>query len=265
MSDFLRRVGAKASLPTRTRTEEAPQRLRVLLRDVLVEDHGWVAGLQVLAEAAGESAGDIWSEDWAAPRLRALVEEVEWGIVYAMLENSAPQPLAGLESYDERVNDVLAREGIAYEMRDGLFGPFDPEGKELGLDLANPADEAGEGFLPVRRQYERSLHALASVPADPLTAVRESVNAMEATARILTGKLSSSFGDLIGGLLGPEPHRKALAASMKSLYGYASTVPGARHGEHETVDLGFAEAAYAVRSAGATIAMLLAEHRGQPH
>ena len=48
---------------------------------------------------------------------------------------------------------------------------------------------------------------------------------------------------------------------MKTLYGYSSTVPGARHGEHETVDIQFPEAAFVVRSAGAAIAMLIAEHR----
>lgn len=77
--------------------------------------------------------------------------------------------------------------------------------------------------------------------------------------RILGGKPAASFGDLIGGLLGSSPHRKALAVSMTSLYGYSSTVPGARHGEHEIVEIDYAEATYAVRCAGAVIALLLAE------
>lgn len=97
------------------------------------------------------------------------------------------------------------------------------------------------------------------MPADPLTAIRESVNAMGGLARILGGKPAASFGDLIGGLLGSSPHRKALAVSMTSLYGYSSTVPGARHGEHEIVEIDYAEATYAVRCAGAVIALLLAE------
>jgi hypothetical protein len=62
-------------------------------------------------------------------------------------------------------------------------------------------------------------------------------------------------------LLGISPHRKALSATLKALYGYSSTVPGARHGAHETVEIGYPEAAFVVRSAGAAIAMLVAEDR----
>lgn len=261
MNDFFTRVGSPAPAVARTRTEVAPPRLRNLLRDVLVDDHDHLGGYQVLAEEAGVFSSDAWTEESGARRLHELVESVDWAVVYTMLEKSAPAPMSGLDGYDERVNAVLAREGIAYEMRDGEFGPFDPEGEGLGLNLANPLEEAGEKFQSVYAQYQRALDALFQMKPNALAAISESVNAVEALARILAHDSKATLGKLLPGLIGGSDHRKALAASMSALYGYASTVPGARHGEHETVKIDFPEAAYVVRSAGAAIAMLLAEHR----
>lgn len=212
-----------------------------------------------LSDLAGLTAEDIWSHDWAAPRVRELIDDLEWELVYQALEDHAPKPLSGLNSYEDKVNEVLAREGIAYEMIDGRFQPFDPEGHLLELDLANPVE--GELFPSVHRQYQRGVDALNGRPADYLAAIRESLNALEALGRILTGKSTASLGETMDKLVGGSPHRKALAAALKALYGYSSTVPGARHGEHETVDIEYPEAAFVVRSAGAAIAMLIAENR----
>lgn len=54
-------------------------------------------------------------------------------------------------------------------------------------------------------------------------------------------------------------HHKALAASLKSLYGYASSIPGARHGQHADVEVSFEETLLAVRMSGAAIAFLIGE------
>ncbi|WP_157009134.1 AbiJ-NTD4 domain-containing protein [Agromyces laixinhei] len=261
MNDLLRRIGTTVRQPSRTRTEEAPPRLRALLREILVEENGMIEAYRELSDTAGQTADDIWSYDWAAPRVRELADNLDWDLVYELLERYAPKPLSGLDAYDSKVNDVLAREGMAYKMVDGKIMPFDPEGEDLELDTTNPIDNEDEAYAPVRRQYQRAIDALNGRPMDPLTAIRESLNALEALGRILTGKPKASLGEIVDKLLGPAVHRRALAAALKALYGYSSTVPGARHGEHETVDIQFAEAAFVVRSAGAAIAMLLAEHR----
>jgi hypothetical protein len=231
--------------------------LRALLRTVVIDDLGLIEAYNELSDVAGQIAGDIWSPDWAAPRVRQLADELPWTLVYATLEKHAPGPLSGLESYESGVNDVLAQEGVAYEMVDGRFQPFDPEAADL--DLNNPVED--DQFAPVRRQYQRAIDALNAQPADYLAAIRESLNALEALGRILTGKPKASLGESMDKLLGSDPHRKALSQTLKALYGYSSTVPGARHGEHETVDIDYPEAAFVVRCAGSAIGMLIAERR----
>ena len=259
VSDLSRRIGAASAQPSRTRTAEAPPRLRTLLREIVEEAVGMVQAYRDLSDLAGQTAEDIWSYDWAAPRVRELTDDLSWDLVYLALEKYAPEAPSERDGYEEKVNEVLAREGIAYEMINGKFQPFDPEGAQLELDLSNPVED--DVFSSVRRQYQRGLDALNARPADYLAAIRESLNALEALGRILTGKPKASLSEAMDKLLGGLPHRKALAATLKALYGYSSTVPGARHGEHETVDIDYPEAAFVVRSAGAAIAMLIAEDR----
>ena len=178
------RLGAAGAQPSRTLTEQAPTRLRTLLREIVVEELGMIEAYHELSDRAGQSAEDIWSYDWAAPRVRELANDLSWDLVYVALEKYAPKPLSGLDSYEAKVNEVLAREGIAYEMVDGEFQAFDPEGADFDLDLTNPVE--GD-FAPVRRQYQRALDALNGRPADHLAAIRESLNALEALGRILIG------------------------------------------------------------------------------
>ncbi|WP_162942785.1 hypothetical protein [Cryobacterium soli] len=263
MSDLAGRLGAIGSRHSRTLTEQAPPRLRTLLREIVVGERGMIEAYRELSDLAGQSVDDIWSYDWAAPRVRELADNLSWDLVYAALEKYAPRPARELASYETKVNDVLAREGIAYEMVHGRFQAFDPEATDFDLDLVNPVD--GENLAPVRRQYQRALDALNGRPADNLAAIRESLNALEALGRIIIGKPKASLGEAMDKILGSSPHRRALAAVLKSLYGYSSTVPGARHGEHETVQIDYPEAAFVVRSAGAAIAMLIAEDRLEHH
>ena len=91
--------------------------------------------------------------------------------------------------------------------------------------------------------------------------IRESTNALEAVGRIIAQNPKLQLGAAIDSIFGAgaSAHHKALAASLKSLYGYASTVPGARHGEHEKVEVSYHEAAFTVRVGGAAIAYLVAE------
>ncbi len=49
---------------------------------------------------------------------------------------------------------------------------------------------------------------------------------------------------------------------MKQLYGFASQLPGARHGRHSEPDITFAEAKYVVRAAGIAITYLIESSDG---
>lgn len=264
MSDLSSRLGFDPPGKPRVEVGIAPPALRQFLRTHLVDTYDTVYAYRQVAKYSQVVASpDIWGIEFASPAMDQLLLDMEWDLVYEAIESEYPGRRSGSE-YETTVNRVLARNGIAYEMRDGKFQPFDPEGDALGLELQNPVQ--GGQFATVREQFQRALDAVSGINPDARTAIREATNALEAFGRIRTGKPSASFGDVVPPLLGGTPSRKALGASLKTLYGYASQVPGARHGNHVKENITLAEARFTVRVCGAALALLLEDlERSEDH
>lgn len=251
------RLGARRELPVRNQVEVAPPRLRVFLKKLYVDEFNTVTGYKRLAEDSGRIAEDVWDYDWAEPRLSRLVQEFDWIEIYELIE----ERLDGSYLRDEEINEILAREGIAYEIVDGKFYPYDPEGGDLGLDTENPIDSSDDKFAPVRAQFQRALTLLNGIPADYPGAIREALNSVEGVLRIRAEDRNLSLSNGLDRFLGSKPTRKLISESLKKLYGYSTQVPGARKSEYAPPEVEFPEAAFVVRTAGAAVAMLIAEHR----
>jgi hypothetical protein len=234
--------------------------LRAFLRSALLKDLGLVGAYEALCDQAGlvPDGGVLsWGANDARPEVSRLVENLDWPDVYEVLENLA-HGLARPERWASEVNDVLARCGLAYEMdEDGNIVLWDPEGEELGVagDEQEALGVLDGSLRPARRQYERALDALHRRPSEPETAVSEAFGALEAMVHIVTGE--KDFGPAIDSVFpGSEGWTKALAKSLKSLHGYASQLPGARHGRHKDPAAEIQEALYTVRACGAAIAYI---------
>jgi hypothetical protein len=266
MATFRERHGYKVGSPARDLLEDAPPRLRAFLRESLIEDLGMVGAYEALcnqADIVPDGSVLSWGANDARPEVSRLVEYLEWPDVFQMLED-----LAGGRSRPERwapdVNEVLARCGLAYEMNeDGEIDLWDPEGEELGTagDEQEALGVLEGAFMPAQRQYRRALDALHGRPSDPEKAISEAFGALEAVTHIATGE--KNFGPAIDSIFsGAEGWTKALAQSLKNLHGYASQLPGARHGRHKDPAAEIQEALYAVRACGAAIAYIAYLHRG---
>lgn len=252
---------------TRTLTEVAPPRLRAFVRDELVNEYGALAAYRLLCERSNQSPDpNVWGAEWAAERLPALFEDLQWFEVYKLIQELAaergtrrrPWPDT-VPDFEARANALLAVCGVAYELVGGEVVPFNPPVDGLNIEDAAPAGEAR--FRPAFDQYARARQALDQVPVDLFAAVREAANAVEAVAKILSGKSDKALPSALDALFGrgiPEYQRR-LIQSIKEIYNYASQVPGARHGQHETVTLSRPEAQYAVRVCGAAMEFLIQE------
>lgn len=135
---------------------------------------------------------------------------------------------------------------------------FDREGTRLGLDTID--EEAAKAlvdrFEPARIQYDLALASLNGRPANYEKAISESVGALEAIVRILAGH--KEFGKNVSTIMADErPEHGSLKATISALYGFASQVPGARHGRWADPAVERADAAAAVRLAGIAISYLL--------
>ncbi len=261
MTNFSGRHGYGRNLPPRTMLEAAPDDLRSLLREILADERGPLGGYKILCGTLHRVPDpDIWSDQGASEEFSRLLGRLEWFEVFDLLEEHGG-------NWVDEINDSFARCGLAYEAH-GTFSHgvkieiHDPESAELEVSAIED-DAVGVltgKYQPVLEQYQRALSALRCRPADDEKAISESLGAVEAVARILGG--GKDFGANIDKLFLKSPAwAKALAASLKALYGYGSQVPGARHGRYTDPLLAHEDALYVVRVCGCAISYLAAGDR----
>lgn len=255
---FSSRHNLRRTPPPRNKYEQAPDDLRLVLRDALLEDRGWLGTYRVLCDAIHRLPDSgIWGDSFAREPAVEMLEDLEWFEVFDLLEEYGDP---------EAVNASFERTGLAYEMISSRRGQrievFDPEGEELEVDdIPEIAASLLEGrFSEPGKQWGRALSALRGRPAEHTQAIHEAMGALEGVLRILTGK--NTLGD------GAKAYFKdrddwvrAMSSAFSAMYGYASQVPGARHGQWKDSGTQLAEATFVVRFCGSAIAFLLTEER----
>ncbi|MCD2443071.1 hypothetical protein LQ757_12380 [Agromyces sp. SYSU K20354] len=257
------RLGVTPRQHDRTVVEHAPQLVRLFLREHLAEKLGPKGALTLVGAELDEDTSNYTSPTWVSGRLDELIPQLDWLSVYRLLEQEAPKGETKRAWYDQKVNEVFARARVAYEMVNGHLQRLDETGAEF--DVAGDERDALEVMIgryrPAREEYLRAVQALDAFPVRPKDAIRESVNALEAVLKIITGRDSVSLGDAASDLVRDStPWRNALGASLKSLYGYVSKVPGARHSQYIDAEVTTAEAALVVRICGAAIVYFIDQH-----
>lgn len=266
MSRYSVRNNLQRKFPLRVLSEEAPLRLRLELRDLMIEQFGAVEAHKRLCQFLHISDEDVFSDSWARPRIEENIANLEWFEVFDCLEEVIDEADRwDQESLEEKINIAFAQSGLVYEMRDRAIERLDKLGHELQV---HGQEELVVGalsgvFSPVKEQYEKALTALHGRPTDLKLVIANSLNALEAVTRIITNKETSQLGECLKTIYGSgaEDHHKALANMLKNLYGYASTVPGARHAQHKDAEVSFDEALLCVRISGTAMAYLIAEYQ----
>lgn len=268
MQSYSDRNNYQRKSPSRNLTEVAPERLRLQLKELMIESFGVLKTHREICKKLYISDEGVFSEDWAMPRIDQNIENLKWFEVFDLLEFVVDQASTWERNdIEDKVNKALANSGLAYEMRDYQIERLDESGHEFGVhgDEERAVNVLSGEFISVKEQYEKALSALHGRPADLKLAIANSLNALEAVTRIITKKHSSQLGECISVIFGEnaESHHKTLASMLKSLYGYASTVPGARHAQHRDAEVSFEEALMCVRISGAAMVYLVAEHHRQ--
>lgn len=257
---FSSRHNLRRTPPPRNKYEQAPEDLRKVLLDGLFEaKESWVGVYHVLCDAAHEIPdSDVWDNDARDLALR-FISKLEWFEVFDLLEEHGDP---------DEVNASFERTGLAYEMtwswRGQQIEVFDPEGKELEVDdIPEIATSLLEGrFSEPGKQWERALSALRGRPAKHTQAIHEAMGALEGVLRILTGNKKATVKEGAKAYFkGRDEWVLALNSAFGGMYGYASQVPGARHGQWKDPGTQLAEATFIVRFCGSAIAFLLTEER----
>lgn len=168
---------------------------------------------------------DKWEDTYMI--LRKFFFECDWYGIYDFIEYIAEiYPHESINGrFRKACNVVLEREVSAYRFVD----------KKIARIVSNEEISAVEDALrikisPVGEHVNRALELLADRRnPDYRNSIKESVSAVEALVREVTGSAKGSLGDLLKEIERRNQLHPALKAAFSSLYGYTSDADGIRH------------------------------------
>ena len=166
---------------------------------------------------------------------------VDWNEVYDFIEFILGMVAEGYEKgLRSACNVIMERENAGYRIVGTQVVAItnDQELAEIQQALASPVSGA-------RQHFETSLKLLSDrkVP-DYRNSIKESISAVEAICRSLTGDPKATLGGALGLLQSKLGIHGALKSAFGNLYGYASDENGIRHAMLEEPQITFSDAKF---------------------
>lgn len=168
---------------------------------------------------------DEWQEVYK--RLRKFFFSCKWFEAYDFIE-FVPQwhpDEKSAEQFRSTTNALLEREVSAYRFVDKRIARIvEPE----EIDAVEAAAKIGVG--PVREHLDQAVKLLADRRSpDYRNSIKESISAVEALVRSVTGSDKGTLGDPLKRLRRNGAIHPALEGAFSKLYGYTSDADGIRH------------------------------------
>jgi hypothetical protein len=129
----------------------------------------------------------------------------------------------------------------------GLFraGQFVAITDKVELSTVSQAANLGSKFSGAREHIRSAIALFSKKPhPDYRNSVKESISAVESTARIVTGNPKATLGDALKAMNSKIAIHSALREGMNKLYGYTSDEGGIRHALLEESNVDEAEAKF---------------------
>lgn len=249
--DFSQRYGHARVLEA-LRPDEMPDTLRISLWNTL-QGEFWGTGTMAIQPGVFFSyARKFWFEYLKRPyseipsmpgdviqTLQARFFACKWHEAYDFTE--ATLKIANSQKLDATIAHVLAREKAAYRLIDRQFVQLtDP----AELQTLGEAIDAREGtFTAAAVHLQRAAELYSDrVSPDYRNSIKESISAVEAVAKVVSGKTGAELGDALAALERNGKLHGALKKGFSALYGYASDANGIRHALMDEPNLTAAEA-----------------------
>jgi AbiJ N-terminal domain 4 len=187
--------------------------------------------------------------------IREWFFKAHWWQVYNFVEfliaefDDAPFTQPG--SFAERVSFFLEREKSGYRiLRDQFVSITD----KVELSAVSDAASLGSKFSGAREHIQSAITLFSKKPKpDYRNSIKESISAVESTARIVTGNPKATLGDALKAMNDKAPMHPALKDAMSKLYGYTSDVGGIRHSLTEASTIDEAEAKFMIVACSAFV------------
>jgi hypothetical protein len=254
--NFSQRKGLKP-IPQRLRPDQMPDELRSSLWNALHLSLWDSPGFQYTSTgnygAVTTFARQLWFDYFKLPFsgipsrpaeviawLQQYFFTCPWNEVYdfleAVLNATRNNKIVG------HLDDVLKRELAAYRLIKNRVVEITDEKEMAALEEAL---QGGDGFAPAAAHLQQALEHLSDrTNPDFRNSIKESISAVEAAARAITGRQTATLGDALKVLEEKHSLHKALKDGFLKLYGYTSDGDGIRHAMREESTVGRAEAKY---------------------
>jgi len=181
-------------------------------------------------------------------------QENEWMIFPAKFSDARYQ-------YTIKVNSILSTENIGWKLKSGFL---ERSGNET-LDsevlikarklLSNPA------YQGPNEQFNSALKFFNQRPApDKVNCIKEAVGALEGLARVLLKDPTVTLGKATDIFVKKGIIKKPFDRTFHALFGYASEMPGARHGAHDLPDIDMYETEFVLYSSASCMVLLAGCH-----
>jgi hypothetical protein len=155
------------------------------------------------------------SYDWICEIIEIFAEED--------LEYHDRSSEAGIQA----LNGAFERHLFAFRLISGKLVSVTDE-----MQMETIEDAANVPYESARKHYGRALELLSDRKSpDPANVIKESIAALEALTDEIEGGNEKDFSKRLQNLGNRYSIHQAMTSSWKSLYGYASNKPGARHGQ----------------------------------
>lgn len=150
------------------------------------------------------------------------------------------------------LNDILERENAAYRVVGRQVAEITDSNEIKAIEDALELPED-----PVRQHISRALQFLSDREApDYRNSIKESISAVEASCRLVSGLSSATLGDALKKIPNIHP---ALQKSFLALYGFTSDSNGIRHSLMDEPTLTYADAKFMLSTCSAFVSYLKAE------
>lgn len=248
---FSERMGIKP-LPEALKPDAMPDALRSSLWNAF---HDWRQ-----RQTEDRLLQGIWREFWKRPidtiptsgymgvsyvpawrEVRDFFFGTDWHGVYDFLDFLIGATYQG-DQLGRAVNHVLAEELAAYRIVNRQIVPVTSRQEVQALEEALSGKDK---FAPVSEHLATALaHLSDRQNPDYRNSIKESISAVEAMAKIISGKDKAELGDALVALEKTGKLHGALRRGYAALYGYTSDANGIRHALMEEQNLSADEAKY---------------------
>jgi len=257
--------------------------LRNCLWNALYETY-WLPGRGVSTlmreSAPGGAAAGIWTTVLKQPRdrlnayvsdavqqIRGIFFSAPWNLVYDVLDYVAnyrdPNLHNKLNEFVAYCNVVLQREGSGYRFVGRLLVPITEEHEIQSIEAAVKSPDR---FAPAAMHVKAAISHLANRESpDYRNSIKESISAVEAACKIITGDDNATLGAAIKQLRsnGVDMH-PAFEGALSKMYGYTNDAEGIRHALLSESSLDASDATFMLVMCSAFVNYLKAKSAGKP-